>query len=257
MGFFAAAAPAIAGGVLGALGGSQKSRSSKSASPWGPIQPYMRGAARTAYDELVRGENPAIAGILAQAQGPQPIVDLATQQLTDTLGGGYLENPYTSEAVQAAIRPAQEAYLTSTLPGILGRGSARGRLSSGNTERRIASANDSLSRALTDTAGRIGFQNYSDERGRMMGALGMAPSIQALGYQPLEMQRAAYNDQGDQALRVLAALQGVPGGTTTSSSGGGLSGALAGALGGGAAAYGMYDLFNRGRRTNVGPSGIP
>jgi len=252
-----ATAAMIGGGaLLGGLMGSKKQKQSQSAAPWGPIQPFMQGAARQGYRSLVRQPNPAIEGILAQAQGAQPVLDAATQQTLDTLGGNYLENPFTSQAVQAAIDPIKDEYTQSIVPGILGRLSSRGALSSGSAERMLGRANEGFAGALADTAGQIGFQNYNNERGRMMGALGMAPGMQTMQFQPGQIAREAFDDRGNRALRVLSALQGVPGGTTTSTSGGGLSGMLSGALGGGAAAYGMQQFMSPGRQPYQVPYGV-
>lgn len=235
---------AVAGSALGgALAGSQadKQRQTSAAAPWGPIQPYLSESARIGFNQLALNRNKAIPGILEQAQGAQPVLDAATGQYLDTLGGNYLDNPFTEQAVQSAIKPIEQAYQRNIVPGILGRLSSRGALSSGMAERQLNAANEGFASALADTAGRIGYQNYANERQNMMGALGMAPAFQELQYQPLDVQRDAYADRGNQALRVLATLQGTPGGTntTTSRQGGGLSGALAGGLGAGAAAYGL------------------
>lgn len=108
--------------------------------------------------------------------------------LGQTLSGGFLgANPMTDAAYQSAVRPITQAYRESTLPGLLGGFSQAGRYGSKAMESALGRSEEALGRTLSDTANRFYFDQYNQERARQQQALGLAPSIQQMGYGDIGM----------------------------------------------------------------------
>ena len=171
--------------------------------PWEPQQQpliYGFGEARRLYDQGAPQYFPdnTVADFSQQteqglgmyeqmAQGPQPVLDAAQTQTADTLGGQYLDpssNPYLAAANDAAARQVTRQYSEAVAPALQAQFANSGRTGSGLYANAMDSSRDTLQRGLGEMAGNMYYQNYGDERGRQMQALGMAPDIAQSQYQP-------------------------------------------------------------------------
>ncbi len=233
--------------------------------PWGPLRQPTTAAAKLIEQGLYRGgfqgdrvanmlpgQIQALNGMSAVGRNVQPLAQAGNQQLQQTLQGEFLDNPFTSDAVQAAFRPITQAYQQTTMPGILGRLAGTGNLNSSAGVNMMRQAQEGLGNAMADASARIGYQNYGDERNRQMGALGQIPGVMGAAYMPYDRQfqagalsqnqqqqeinarMGAWNEPMQRALQAYSALGGSPyvpsgGGTGT---GGAIGNALMGGLGG-------------------------
>jgi hypothetical protein len=148
-----------------------------------PLEQYPQsrvvGFSNQTNDALQMGEDRARNGSALQRQGQQTMQDVA--------GGNYLgSNPAFNNAFNAAARPVIDNFNERIMPNINAGMSASGRYGSGAHSRLAGQATNDLTRNLSDMAGTMSYQNYSDERGRQMQAAAMAP----------QMAMADYNDIG-------------------------------------------------------------
>ena len=106
------------------------------------------------------------------------------QSMQDTASGSYLGagNPYFQNMYNAASRPVIEQFNEQVMPGVNATFSGNGRYGSGMHSKAIESSVDSLGQNLTNMAGSMAYQNYNDERQRMMGASALAPQIAQADY---------------------------------------------------------------------------
>ena len=175
--------------------------------------------------------------------------------LNKTLGGGFLNgNPYLQQNIDATLGDMSKQFNTQVAPTMAA--SALNSGSFGNTggQQMEQQARDGLAKQMGQVSGGMRMQNYGDERGRQMQAMGMAPMIDALGYSGADrmglvggqMQQQAqnvlggYKSQFDQAqewpFKTFSAMQSPLGtnigGTTSTSgpSGNPVAGALGGAM---------------------------
>ena len=232
--------------------------------PWSGVRQPMTAAAKIAEQGLYRGnfqgdrtanmtpgQLSALTGISALGQtAVNPMLGQARGALGDTLSGQYLENPYTSGAVQAAIQPAIQEYQRVTMPNMMGGLAATGGLSSSMRNNQQRWANEGLANALTNTSAQIGYQNYGDERNRMTGALGYVPGMTEASYQPFQQQynaqtqlqtqnqreidsrMQAWNEPFQRALQAYSAFGGAAMPSQAPTTSGMLGQALMGGLGG-------------------------
>jgi hypothetical protein len=148
------------------------------------MQDYMSTAAArglniadmpfTAYDPTQRiaalnpTQNAAINMIQQRATTGSPLMRQAQGELGKTIGGGYLQgNPYL-EAMIGRTNDDVQARM-----GQLGYGSG----SFGNT-----GVQQTAARTLADSSNALRYQNYGDERGRQMAAIGAAPGMAQSDY---------------------------------------------------------------------------
>ncbi len=114
-----------------------------------------------------------------------------------TAQGAFLGgNPFLQQAMQAAVRPIQQQFAETTLPGISSMFSSAGRYGSGAMERALGRATESTARALGDVGANLAYTDYASERGRQQQAMGqqieasqIAPQI--YGQQFLPSQQLA------------------------------------------------------------------
>jgi hypothetical protein len=114
-----------------------------------------------------------------------------------TAQGAFLGgNPFLQQAMQAAVRPIQQQFAETTLPGISSMFSGAGRYGSGAMERALGRATESTARALGDVGANLAYTDYASERARQQQAMGqqieasrMAPQI--YGQQFLPSQQLA------------------------------------------------------------------
>jgi hypothetical protein len=182
----------------------------------------------------------ALQAAQTRALQGNPLLPAAQQQTLANIQGGYLGgNPFFQGAFQPAARAAEQSYMDAM--GKIGSTfSAAGRYGSGAMGDVQDRATGQFAQSLTDTAGRLAYQNYDAERARQMAAISGAPEmagadyadIQRLlttgqaqeGYQQMALQDAInrYNYQQNlpamQLQQYLSAAYGSPmGGITTQS----------------------------------------
>lgn len=187
------------------------------------------------------------------------------QNLTNTLNGNYMSqgNPYLQSAIDSASQGATRNYqqATNNTDAMMARSGAFG----GSAWNQASKDNSTaLANQLGQISSGMAYQNYGDERGRQMTAMGMAPTygnqaytdaqaLQGAGQQQYTFDQQRLNDQKsmweDQAqspykqLDVLAnGIRGAVGGGGTVNQSGPSAGSGAGmaqTVGAGAALYGL------------------
>jgi len=218
----------------------------------------------------------ALQAAQTRALQGNPLLPAAQQQTMANIQGAYLGgNPFFQGAFNPAARAAEQTFMDA-LAKTGSTFSAAGRYGSGAMGDMQDRAMGTFAQSLSDTAGKLAYQNYDAERARQMAAMAGAPEmagadyadIQRLlttgqaqeGYQQMALQDAInrYNYQQNlpslQLQQYLSAAYGSPmGGITTqqvpsytNTGANVLGGALGGyALGGttGAAAGGLLGAY--------------
>jgi hypothetical protein len=139
------------------------------------------------YSQAVGQYAPQQAGIGSQAFGAgqgyaggiagyaDPLAGYATQAgannnlglsaLGRTAGGEYLNsNPYMAQMVQSAMDPVTRNYQTSIAPGLESAAALSGRYGSGAQANQASTAQQNLTRGLSDLSGNLYGQQYARER---------------------------------------------------------------------------------------------
>lgn len=168
----------------GSSGGGQTTQTIQKSDPWSGQQPYLTDIFKQAQDTS-KNEMPFYPGQtytpfspesqLAQAwqdyraMSGSPVTTAGQQQLTDTLGGGYLYagNPYFSNMVSN--------IQSSIQPGIDAKFSGAGRYGSGAHE-------GALDSAMAQAVGQLAYQNYDAERQNQMKSMLFAPQMAQQDY---------------------------------------------------------------------------
>jgi hypothetical protein len=255
------------GGLVGGLfGGSSQQgtqtitqdQSGRSVTQLDPmLKPYVEfglGEARRLYETQAPSYFPgqtfvspsqttlsALQSAETRAMGGSPLLRQAQAQAQRTAGGEYLQgNPFFQGAFQPAARQAQEAF-TTNIQDLASKASSAGRYGSGAMGQLQDKASDIFSRSLTETAGKLAYQNYADERARQEAANMLLPELAAQDYADIErlanvgQAREAYDLQAlqDQINRFnyeqnlpqaklqsyLSSIYGAPAGGITESTG--------------------------------------
>lgn len=124
----------------------------------------------------------ALQAAQTRAMTGNPLVPAAQQQLLNTIQGQYLgANPYLTQALQPGFQAAQRSY-EGGVNQALSNFSRAGRYGSNAMQGALGQASGEYARALTGTAGALGFQNYADERARQAAAMAAAPGMAAADY---------------------------------------------------------------------------
>ena len=249
------------GSFLGGGGGGGTNTVQKS-DPWEGVQPYIK-------DYLSKGagivdqpfqfyNGDRIAGFSPEqeagmqlatqrAMAGSPTLNAANNSITDTLGGNYLSpdsNPFLKQTVDTAM------------------GDVQSRINSQFNNQNFGSSahQELMTRNLGNVANDMYGQNYARERGNMMSAAGLAPTLAGADYGDAQQLMGVGAQRQGLAQNYLNDARGVfdqavqspyqqldrygnlvsrgmgAGGTNTSSSDGGgtspITGALGGAIGG-------------------------
>jgi len=206
----------------------------------------------TQLDSLTRNLR-GLEGIAGQAN---PLLSSAGQLGQNVLSGGFLgANPY----LQAAMQPAQQAYLDTVQQGQQGFLDTIGQIGSGavsaggtgrgsvaNMQSRATTDLNRLQgnaqQQLADAMGRISYQNYGDERARQQQAMLGAGQLFNQQLMPLQIatqagvqREARANEQYNRMLQQMQVLQGGPMGQSTSTG----SNVLGNVLGAGMTGYSL------------------
>jgi len=238
-----------------------------------PGQTYV-SPTQTTLSALQAGENRATAG--------SPLLRAAQAENLANVQGQYLGgNPFFQGAFNPAAKAAQQSYYDA-IQNVTSKAASAGRYGSGAYGQLTDRATGTFANALTDTAGKLAYQNYADERGRQAAATAAAPGMAEADYG--DIQRLLAIGQGregyaqtalqDQINRYnyeqnlpqaklqsfLSGVYGAPsGGTTTatqpiySNPGQQALGNLLGIVGTGAAAYTAFsDIRTKENIVNIG-----
>ena len=141
----------------------------------------------------------------ARASQGNPLLQSAQNQLQNTVSGGFLGgNPFFQGAFQPAARAAQSQF-QQTLGDVGSKASLAGRYGSGAMGSLQDRASGQFAQTLADTAGKLAYQNYSDERARQQAATLAAPAMSQADYQDIQNMlqagqiREGYTGQKTQA----------------------------------------------------------
>ena len=138
-----------------------------------PGQTYVSPTGTT-LSALQAGENRAMAG--------SPLLRQAQAQTASTSGGDYLGgNPFFQGAFNPAARAAQQSYYDA-IQNVTSKAASAGRYGSGAYGQLTDRAGGTFATALTDTAGKLAYQNYGDERARQEAATSRLPALAEADY---------------------------------------------------------------------------
>ena len=128
---------------------------------------------------LTAAQNRAVMG--------NPLIPAAQQQVFDTISGDYLTagNPYFTNVFNTASNQAQQKYFDA-MKQIDSQASMAGRYGSGAMADLQDRATSQFARALTDTAGKLAFDNYATERQNQLAQTQLAPSMAAQDYADID-----------------------------------------------------------------------
>jgi len=138
-----------------------------------PNQTYVSPSGTT-LSALQAGEQRAMAG--------SPLLRAAQAENLANVQGQYLSgNPFFQGAFNPAARAAQQSYYDA-IQNVTSKAASAGRYGSGAYGQLTDRAGGTFANALTDVAGKLAYQNYSDERARQAAATAAAPSMAEADY---------------------------------------------------------------------------
>jgi hypothetical protein len=179
--------------------GSSKSGASQNANNWSSATSSgFNEAMGMGQQDVFGAQQPALQSLYANAQQLLQGGGAAAQQqgMMDKAAGAWAQqlqpggNPYFSQSVQGAIDQATQGFNRQVLPGLQsnavqagGYGGARDQLAQGEA---AGLASQGISRMVGDMYA----NQYGADQNRALGALGMAPQLGAMAFQP-QQQAAA------------------------------------------------------------------
>jgi hypothetical protein len=111
-----------------------------------------------------------------------PLLRAAQAENLANVQGQYLGgNPFFQGAFNPAAKAAQQSYYDA-IQNVASKASSAGRYGSGAYGQLTDRAGGTFATALTDTAGKLAYQNYADERGRQAAATAAAPGMAEADY---------------------------------------------------------------------------
>jgi hypothetical protein len=138
-----------------------------------PGQTYV-SPTETTLSALQSGEQRAMAG--------SPLLRAAQAENLANVQGQYLGgNPFFQGAFNPAAKAAQQSYYDA-IQNVASKASSAGRYGSGAYGQLTDRAGGTFANALTDVAGKLAYQNYSDERARQAAATAAAPGMAEADY---------------------------------------------------------------------------
>jgi hypothetical protein len=124
----------------------------------------------------------ALQALQARAMAGNPLLGQAQGNVSSMLSGDYLAgNPFFQGAFQPAASAAQMAF-NKSIGDISSAASKAGRYGSGAMGTLQNQAAGTFAQKLSDTAGKLAYENYAQERQNQMRALGMAPGLAEADY---------------------------------------------------------------------------
>jgi len=189
------------GGIFGGGGGGQQvqDRTTTTTNQIDPmLKPYVEfglGEARRLYEtqgpSYFPGQtyvSPTETTLSALQAGEQragagsPLLRAAQAENLANVQGQYLGgNPFFQGAFNPAAKAAQQSYYDA-IQNVASKASSAGRYGSGAYGQLTDRAGGTFANALTDTAGKLAYQNYSDERARQAAATAAAPGMAEADY---------------------------------------------------------------------------
>jgi hypothetical protein len=153
-----------------------------------PGQTYI-GPSGSTLSALQSAENRATAG--------SPLLRAAQAENLANVQGQYLSgNPFFQGAFNPAAKAAQQSYYDA-IQNVTSKAASAGRYGSGAYGQLTDRAGGTFATALTDTAGKLAYQNYADERARQAAATAAAPGMAEADYG--DIQRLLAVGQGREA----------------------------------------------------------
>ena len=155
--------------------------------------PLVQGAQQTV-GAMQTAMNPALGafGDIYGRAATNPAMGMTAQ----TAQGGYLGgNPFFQGAFQPAARAAQDQFQQG-IQSVTSGASQAGRYGSGAMGQLQDRASNQFAQSLSDTAGRLAYQNYGQERGLQESAI---QNLGALSNQALQTQLQAASGVGQTA----------------------------------------------------------
>lgn len=138
-----------------------------------PGQTYV-SPTETTLSALQSGEQRATAG--------SPLLRAAQAENLANVQGQYLGgNPFFQGAFNPAAKAAQQSYYDA-IQNVASKAASAGRYGSGAYGQLTDRAGGTFATALTDTAGKLAYQNYADERARQAAATAAAPGMAEADY---------------------------------------------------------------------------
>lgn len=206
MGLFSGITGAL-GGIFGGGGGSQQTGTQTVTNSIDPmLKPYVEfglGEAKRLYQNptpyapfntvVAPSESTlsALSGIEQRAMAGSPLMSSAQAQAQKTISGDYLSgNPFFTGAFQAATRPLEQQF-GQNIMDIRSKLSSAGRYGSGSQTALEGRAAEGLATGMSDIAGKLAYQNYSDERARQEAAIANAPTMSQADYNDMAKLLAA------------------------------------------------------------------
>lgn len=238
------------------MGGKDDEKvSSMVSEPWSGVRDYLKGAYKDA-QKIYGGGAPkfypgnqiapmsgytsgALDSMAQRGKQGSPLIDSAQGMMGDTVSGDFLRkgNPYLQGAIGSATRPIIDQYTKTVIPGLDSAFSSAGRYGSGAHELASGEAYGSMMDAVGDVSSNMAYENYGDERQRMIQSAGLSPmlaqqdyvDIDALGKAGMgfdnynqslinaDMKKWDFNQnrEMDFLSRYLGLLNGASGGTQT------------------------------------------
>tara|TARA_R110002126_G_scaffold210328_3_gene356951 strand:+ start:406 stop:1212 length:807 start_codon:yes stop_codon:yes gene_type:complete len=160
-----------------------------------PGQTYVDPSAQTKAG-LEAAQTRALSG--------NPLLPAAQEQQLGSIQGDYLSagNPYFSGMMSAAARPVVSEFNTA-IRDIGSRTAASGRYGSGAMGEMESQASENLANSLTDTASRLAYQNYGQERGFQNQAVANAPALAQADYGDIQQLMNVGKSTEDYQLQAL------------------------------------------------------
>lgn len=153
-----------------------------------PLQGYYPGQTYVAPSAQTQA---ALQAAQTRAMMGSPLQSAAQQQAFQTVQGQYLGgNPFFEGAYQPAVRAAQTSFYDA-MQNIGSQASRAGRYGSGAMGTLQDRAAGQLAQALSDTAGKLAYENYAQERARQQSMIGAAPSLAEADYSDINRLLAA------------------------------------------------------------------
>lgn len=150
--------------------------------PYAPFNTVVSPSAST-LAALSAIENRALAG--------SPLTQSSQEESLKTIRGDYLSgNPFFTGAFKSATRPLEEQF-QQNIGDIRSKVSSAGRYGSGAQTALEGRAAEGLATGMSDIAGKLAYQNYSDERARQEAAIANAYNLASADYADLAKLLAA------------------------------------------------------------------
>lgn len=128
----------------------------------------------------------ALQATQMRAMMGSPLTGAAQSQAYQTISGGYLGgNPFFQGAFQPAAKAAQTSFFDA-MQQVGSKASSSGRYGSGAMGQLQDRASGQFAQTLADTAGKLAYENYAQERARQQAMIGAAPSLAEADYADID-----------------------------------------------------------------------